>query len=633
MRLPLRSRLFVLYLITALAALALTALSASAQAGQPNATYLRALAAAPARPLVHYQLDLTRPGTHLAAVTLTAPATGAATTIEMPVWYPGRYSIYHFPASVQQTGAWCAASGAPLPYSRPTPHSWLVANGACATIRWSYRVYGRLPLNGTFFQLDNAHANLNGGALFMYVAGEKPNPVSLSIQLPAGWHVLNELGRLDQTELWFPNYDIFIDAPTEAAPRIKLDQFKRDGTTYRVLIHDFITPQDNGANRARLLADLKKIAGEENAIIGPDDLDTYTFFFHFDQGSQDGMEHLFGTQIMVESGLATSAGLWGAESDAAHEFFHQWNVKRMRPLALGPWDYEAENPTPSLWFAEGFTQYYGEITLERTGLQSSADYLRALGANLGDSLTQPGYRWMSAEDASTTAWFHDATPLVQRNNLASSAISYYERGDQLAATLDLDLRARSGGRRSLNDVMRWLWQHTYRAPRATYYLPGRGYTDADVEQAVEAVAGASYQQFFADYVSGTQPIPYDHYLAVVGLELRCTVPPGSVNYTGAHTSGNNVGRVDPGSPADTAGLGPNALITAVDGKSVAADTDSLGALPPGRAARLEFEEDGAASSATLVPQPPRATACTLQDTPTATPRERALQEAWLGPAR
>lgn len=606
----------------------LLTLGAAAQSGQPNASYLAALALTPARPLVHYQLDLTRPGTHLAQVTLTAPATGPVTTIAMPVWYPGRYSIYHFPANVQQAGAWCSTTGAALPVKRSSPHSWTVHNGACATLRWRYRVFGHLPLNGSFFQLDAAHANLNGGPVFMYVQGEKPNPVQLTITLPGGWHVLNQLGQLDQAELWFPNYDVFIDSPTEAAPALDVSAFQVDGKTYRVLIHDFLSPQRDGAHRAQLLGALEKIVREENALIAPDDLDTYTFFFHFGAGGDDGMEHLFGTQIMIDAALASDAGLQDAEADAAHEFFHQWNIKRIRPVALGPWDYEAENPTPSLWVGEGFTQYYGDITLERTGLESRAEYLAMLGASFGASLHQPGYRLMSAEDSSLTAWFHDATPLEQDTNLDATSVSYYERGEQLAAVIDLDLRAASQGRKSLNDVMRWLWEHTYRAPRTTYYLPGRGYTEADVQRALEAVAGASFSQFFDDYVRGTQPLPYDRFLQPLGLELNCTVPPGAHNYIGIRSEGDRILDVAPGSPADRAGLGRGAVIDAVNGNN----TFNLGQLPPGQAARLTVGEHGAQVQLTLTPDPPLPSSCQLQDRPGATPQQIALRAAWLGPS-
>ncbi len=616
----------------AAAAAALLAASAAGQAGQLNARYLRAIAVR-THPTLRYTLDLRQPDTHLAGVTLTVPSPGPAIVFAMPAWYPGRYSIYNFAVNVQQAHAVCAANGQPLPVRRLGPNRWQVTSGGCARVRWQYRVYGN-TLNGTFFQLDAIHANVNGGPVFMYPEGDKPDPVRLHILAPRGWRVLNELGHLNQIELWFPNYDVFIDAPTEAAPDFTLDRFHLDGKTYRVLIHDTISPARDAAHRAGLLAALRAIARVENAVIGPDDLDTYTFFFHFNPGSYDGMEHLFGTQIMVPDGLASNAGLMEAEDDAAHEFFHQWNVKRIRPTALGPFDYEAPDPTPSLWVAEGFTQYYGEISIERAGLETPREYLDLLGASLGQSLTAPAYKLMSAEDSSLTAWFHDSTPLRQDTNTGITTSSYYSRGEQIAAVLDLDLRRRTDGRKSLNDVMRWLWAHTWRAKRTSYYLPGRGYTDRDVEHALADVAGGhSYARFFQDYVAGVKTIPYDHYLAAAGLRLACVPTPGARGYSGVYIAGNRVLGVAPGSAGERAQFGKGMRITAVNGQPPAAPPDGtqlLDTLPPGQPATIQAVEHGAQLKLTLIPGPPLAKSCTLADLPTVTPAERALREVWLG---
>ncbi|MGH9481141.1 MAG: hypothetical protein ACRD1L_03530 [Terriglobales bacterium] len=356
------------------------------------------------------------------------------------------------------------------------------------------------------------------------------------------------------------------------------------------------------------------------------------------------MEHLFGTQIVIPEGLATDGGLRGAEDDAAHEFFHQWNIKRIRPEALGPWNYEAQNPTPSLWVGEGFTQYYGDITMERAGLESADEYLQGLGASLGNSLHAPAYALMSAEDSSLTAWFHDATPLRQETNTGITTISYYARGEQLAAVLDLDIRRRTHGRKSLDDAMRWLWSNTYHAPRATYYLPGRGYTDTDVRHALEAAAGgASYAQFFADYVSGTKPIPYDDYLQAVGLKLQCEVPAGAASYSGLFLAGNLVRGVAPGSPAEAAGFGADDLIQSVNGAALPppvpfqgrglgghGGNPFIGGLPPHQAAAIVVSQHGQTRTLSLTPGAPQASVCRLVDLPEVSADQRALRAAWLG---
>lgn len=600
---------------------------------------LAALACAqtPAPWSLRYDLDLTHPNNHLFGVTLHvgfAPAAPpAALDLWMPAWYPGRYSLYNYAANVQNLSAECetsaAAATSPLPLQRSGPSSWRIATQACPQIAVHYRVYGD-TLTGSFAQLDATHANVNGGPVFLYVAGHKADPVALNIAAPRGWRVLDELGELNQTTLRFPNYDVFIDAPIEAAPAFTLDRFRQDGKTYRVLIHSYLP---EGGNHAALLAALAKLVAVENAVIGPPyDLKTYTFFFHFDPESQgDGMEHLFGTQIMIPAGLGEEAGLMGAEEDAAHEFFHQWNVKRIRPLELGPWDYQQPDPTQCLWIAEGLTQYYGDISVERAGLISPDQYLARLAGSIASFERQPGHALMSAADSSLTAWFHDRTPLEQATNQRATTISYYQKGELLGVLLDLDLRRRSHGRQSLDDVMRYMWKHFYQGPRATYYLPGRGYTQQDFERALEAVSGASYQAFFAAYVDGVAEIPYDDYLSAAGLRLDCSVPEGVASYSGLALRGAQVAMVDPDSPAERAGLGVGDEITAVDGHPVdaLALAAALRGLAPGHPVALSAMAHLHPLTLTLVPAPPRASHCALASLPQATGAQGRLRRQWL----
>src|SRR6185437_5613127 len=204
-----------------------------------------------------------------------------------------------------------------------------------------------------------------------------------------------------------------------------------------------------------------------------------------------------------------------------------------------------------------------------------------------------------------------------------TTISYYTRGEQLAAVLDLDIRRRTHGAKSLNDAMRWLWTNTYHAPRATYYLPGRGYTDADVEHAIEAAAGgASYADFFRDYVAGTQLLPYDDYLSAAGLKLACSVPEGVNSYSGVYLAGNQVRGVAPASPAEAAGFGSGQRLESLDSKALAA-------LPPGQPATVAVVAHGQRLNLTLSPVAPQATQCTIEEIPGATAEQKALRAAWL----
>ncbi len=579
---------------------------------------------------IQYQVDLRHPANHLVDVSLNVGALdGAPLDFQMPWWYPGRYSIFNFGVNVQDVGVQCLEPAGPLSVVRTQPATWHVETAGCHRLRFHYRAYNN-TLDGTFAQLDGTHANLNGGSVYMYVKGHKPDPVTLDIAVPTGWRVLNALGDLNQTHLQFPNYDVFIDAPTEAGPDFTLDTFQQDGKTYRVMIHSYLP---EGHNHAPFLAALQRLVAAENTIVGPNDLSTYTFFFHFDPQANhgDGMEHLYGTQIMLPLALGEETGLKAAESVAAHEFFHQWNVKRIRPAELGPWDYTRPNPTYSLWVAEGLTQYFGEITLARAGLVSDEDYLDGLAATIANFEQLPGHSTMSAADSSLTAWFHDGTPLRQETNSRATTISYYQKGNLLGVVLDLDLRARTGGQKSLKDVLRYLWNNNYMGATTSYYLRGHGYTQADVQHAIEAVGGASYADFFRDYVFGTKELPYQTAFDHVGLKLLCTPTPGNRSYAGLQVTGNQVSLIAPDGPADEGGLGTDDQILTLNGKTV--DGSELAAklrkLPPSQPVTLTGRRHLRPFTVTFTPSAPHPDACYLTQDPNASPSAVQQRRQWL----
>lgn len=253
------------------------------------------------------------------------------------------------------------------------------------------------------------------------------------------------------------------------------------------------------------------------------DFDNYTFLFHFapkNESGGDGMEHLTSTQI-IETGALADAGVYESALDtAAHEFFHVWNVKRLRPVELGPWDFTRPLNTRSLWIAEGLTNYYGTLLERRAGLRSDRQLLDAYSNTVTFIENSPGNWLVSAEEASVIAPFIDRTPHEQKTNLRRTTVSYYIKGEVLGLVLDMLIRQKSGGKRSLDDVMRAMYDEFYlKSPKATYYLRGRGYTGADFERKVTEIAGADMRDFFDRYVRGAEVLPYDEALAVVGLRL------------------------------------------------------------------------------------------------------------------
>jgi predicted metalloprotease with PDZ domain len=432
---------------------------------------------------INYQLSMSNPASHLFEVSLTVEPPKAVETIDfqMPRWSPGRYAVFDFAKNVQevraetscpQTGT--CSQGSVLPVTRVDTQTWRVfpQNAVSRGVTITYKVYAN-DLSGTFSQLDARHANFNGGSIFMYVVGHKQDPVRLLINAPANWRILNAATeRADQREWQFPNYDILIDTPTEIAPDFTVDEFKVDGKTHRVMVHSF---GEERGQRAALARDIERVVRAEIALMGMPDYDSYLFMLHFDPTAPrgDGMEHLASTQIITTRPLGDKGVVEDALDTAAHEFFHVWNVKRLRPVELGPWDFTRPVNTRSLWIAEGLTNYYGGLLQRRAGILNDERYFRFLSGAIGSVENTPGNRLISAEEASLIASFIDRTPHYQRTNLAETTVSYYSKGEVIGIVLDLLIRGKTGGRASLDDVMRRMYEEFYlNSPAATYYSRG-----------------------------------------------------------------------------------------------------------------------------------------------------------------
>jgi predicted metalloprotease with PDZ domain len=449
---------------------------------------------------------------------------------QMPRWSPGRYAVFDFAKNVQDVralgrcaeGERCGSKGYAV--KRLDTQTWRVP-AVGDEISFSYRVFAD-DLSGTFSQLDQRHANFNGGSVFVYVVGHKHDPVTLEVGAPAGWKVINGRStRPDQTEFSFPNYDELIDTPTEVAPDFTVQTFEVGGKTYRVVVHSF---GDEGGHRDELVKAVEKIVRAEVATMGAPEFEQYTFLFHFDPTARrgDGMEHLNSTQIVETGALSDRGILEGAKGTAAHEFFHVWNVKRLRPVGLGPWDFTRPLVTEGLWIAEGFTNYYGKLSQRRAGLWDDEQLLNSYAGAIGYIENAPGSRRASAVELSILAPFIDRATSDQRTNPQYALTSYYPKGETLALPLDLIIRGRSKGRASLDEVMRRAYEEFYlKSPNDSYYLKGRGYTVDEFERLASRVAGYDLSQFFQFHVYGVEPPPYEEALAYVGLRLVRTQEP------------------------------------------------------------------------------------------------------------
>ena len=594
---------------------------------------------------VTYRLAMSRPVSHLFEVKIEVGLTDGASAdyldFQMPRWSPGRYSVFDFAKNVQEAqaaGGVCPPSAmckvSPLAVTRLDDQTWRVQTTGSRGVTFTYKVFGD-DLSGTFSQLDARHATFNGGSVFMYIVGHKQDPVKLSIDAPKNWRVINGASeRADQREFSFQNYDILIDTPTEISPDWTMDEFKVDGKTYRVVVHSF---GSEGGRRAQLVRDLEKIVRAETRMWGAPEFDTYTFLFHFaaDDRSGDGMEHLVSTNIIEPGALSEPSTYAETLEAAAHEFFHVWNVKRLRPAELGPWDFTRPVATRGLWVAEGITEYYGELMLRRAGLWADEKTLKRFGEVIGGIEARPGARLMSAEESSLIAPFIDGALDAQRSNLSNTSVNYYYKGEVLALVLDLWIRGKTQGRASLDDVMRRLYDKLYlKSPNATYYLKGRGYTSEDIVRAASEVTGTDMSDFFKRYVSGVEVPPYDEALRSVGLKL--VREPASNPYVGLAADNDEqtrmkVGVVRSNSPAEDAGLKSGDIILTVGNTRVTRETfvQTITRYKPNMSVPLTVKRDRDTLKLTLNLGAPASYSYRIEEMTDATPEMRAMRAAWL----
>ncbi len=601
---------------------------------------------------ITYHLSMPRPASHLFEVTievdLAASPTTKSLTLQMPRWSPGRYAIFDFAKNVQQFQAYTSdcrhRPEAPssvncrvnlLPVRRLDNQTWQIERVEKQRVTAHYKVFGN-DLSGTFSQLDTRHANFNGASIFMYLAEHKAHPVKLVIEPPAGWRIINgRMERADQREWLFPNWDEMVDTPTEIAPDWSLDQFQVAGKPYKVVVHSFGA---EGGKRPALVRDIERIVRAQIEMWGQPDFDSYTFLIHFagDDHSGDGMEHLNSTQIIEPGTLADADTYEDTLVTVAHEFFHVWNVKRLRPVELGPWDFTRPVNTRALWIAEGFTNYYGHLMMRRAGLWDETKFLKreALTINLIEN--SAGARLMSAEESSLLASFLDDAPHAQRTNLENTSISYYPKGELLGLVLDLIIRGRTKGRASLDDVFKRLYEDFYvKSANSSYYLRGRGYTVEDFENAVTAVAGAELGDFFQRYVRDVTSPPYTEAFGFVGLKLvrRQAREPynAGISLEWEDPQGLTIENVRSDSVAERAGLQAGDQIVSLAGKPARRETWllTLAGFKPKDSVPIVVRRDRRTIKSTLVLGEAERFEYLIEEDPGATAEQKTLRAAWL----
>jgi len=440
---------------------------------------------------------------------MTIPVEGGEVTTALPAWNT-LYRIRDFSQRIEAIRGICQTSTAvPLEKSQIDKDSWhfWVESGCRPEDHNQFEIDYAIEWNdpGPFnSQLSSHHAFMNFAEILMYVPQRRNEGVSVQfIDVPSGWRTATELAAADVNNLYVaPGYDQLVDAPVEAGEFEEL-KFAESGGKFRVIV------DARSWNRELLEDALHRITRYELNLMGgaPFDLPDkeYTFFFHIgleDSAEGGGMEHRNCAAIAT---ISTEAAI----PVAAHEFFHVWNVKRLRPQSLEPVDYTKEQYSRALWFAEGVTSAYASFTLERTGLWSRQRFYEDLAQQIGNLQSRPARAWQSVEESSLDAWFEK----YDLYNLPDHSISYYNKGQILGGLLDLAVRDATDNRKSLDDVLRRMYEQ--------HALRGQFYDDsAGIRMVVQEVAGRSFTDFFARYVSGTDEIPYNDFLAIAGLEVK-----------------------------------------------------------------------------------------------------------------
>ena len=420
-------------------------------------------------------------------VEVTFPDVPAGTLeILMSRTSPGRYAIHEFAKNVYDVQI-DNGHGVPLPYEQPNAGQWNVT-GQSGTIRIRYKVFGD-SLDGTYLSVDSTHAHLNMPASLMWARGFEARPATVTFDAPAQWKVATQLHPTrDPRTYAAPNLSYLVDSPTELSDfTLRTLTVDRE---FRIALHH----DGSESDADRFAAGVEKIVREARAIFGefPAYETPYTFIADYlPWAAFDGMEHRNSTILTSASRLRNPDEHLDLLGTAAHEFFHGWNVERIRPRSLEPFRLDAPNPSGELWLAEGFTQYYGPLMMRRTGLVSVDRFAAQLGAIVDTVTRAPARKYRSAEEMSLLAQYIDRTVWSDATNFENHFLSYYQWGAAIALGLDLSLRAKSDQKVGLDDYMRRLWQDFGKVPAAAEGAVARPYTTQDLQRGAGRGIGRS----------------------------------------------------------------------------------------------------------------------------------------------
>jgi predicted metalloprotease with PDZ domain len=581
-----------------------------------------AVATAQTESKLDYTITLTDAAHHRVHVTMTYDPETGGNQVQLPVWN-ALYQVRDFAKNVVGVKA-ASQSQEQLPLTQVDKTTWeFKTKPGWVTLEYDVVLDEAGPFGAQF---NAHHAFFNLAEALMYPTNGRELPITLRFdQVPRNWKLATALPSLSvhtapPAEAWghvlhAVNYDRLVDSPCELGEFAEAD-FDQGGAKYRVVID----ADANDYDAARLVDSLKKITAAETAWMDDRPFETYVFIYHFPHGpAGGGMEHAYSTAIDLSA--SELKDLKNFQSVSAHEFFHLWNVKRIRPQSLEPIDYSRENYTRALWFSEGVTSTVGDLALLKAGLMKPEDYFKKLSAAITTLQSRPAHVTQSAEESSLDTWL-DKYPNYRS---PERSINYYNKGELLGVLLDLKIRQDSRGRYSLRDL--------FRSMNRDYARHGKFFPDSDgVRAAAESLTGTDLHSFFEQYVAGRQELPYNELFKTVGLileqENRSVADPGFAaarNFTPPLVVESVYG-----DQARNAGLRAGDEIVAIDGQQPARSLEQqFASSKSGSKVRLTVQARGARKEVELTLSEKSLTAYALHESTQATPEQLARRKAWL----
>ncbi len=511
-------------------------------------------------PTIHYQVAMPQPQSHLFEVTLVVENwQESVLNLKMPVWTPGSYLVREYAKNLQDFSAEMTDKQQSLPICKVAKNHWQIETASTSKITVRYRVFAN-ELSVRTNHLDATHGYFNGAALFLFIPGFEQQPIQITITLPKSeWQVTTTLPLVSGHTNTFEakDFDTLVDSPFEIGSH-QIYNFEVLGKPHQLAVWG-----EGNLNPEKLIEDTQKIIEVEAKIFGGLPYERYLFLLHLTNNSFGGLEHKESCALIYSRfGFRAKEKYQRFIQLVAHEFFHLWNVKRIRPKALEKFDYEQENYTTSLWFSEGTTSYYDLQIPLRAGIYDAKTFLENLSKEITQLQLTPGRKVQPLGESSFDAWIK----LYRRDaNSNNSQISYYLKGEMVSFLLDLLIRSRHENQRSFDDVMTTMWQ--------SFGKEEIGFTPQQLQAVIESVAETDLGDFFSRFVDGTEELPFDEYLEPFGLRLNTVED--AVAYLGLIVKSENnqemIKFVDATSTAALAGVDAGDELLAINGLRVTAD--------------------------------------------------------------